>query len=302
MRNEIPNLNLLVVFASVMEHGSLSKAADTLNTNQSTISTMLIRLKNEVGQTLFVRKGRGVVPTTYASSLYLQIQQPISQLRDVFQSFASFEPEVSSRKFVTTAPEHLHWLLLDKFVQVANPNITLELYDPHYDPQYSYESLLTNKFDSLIDIFPLEKPNMMNEKLFESEFVVVCRKSHPRIDGTLSIEQFMDEHHAVLERSQDQLYTLERFAEVDLTKRKVAYHGRSLFSNLLLVSQSEYLAVIPRQMAFEFQDRLQLQIIPAPFPYRKISNYLIWHKKLENDPAHRWFREQLLMITQEIAV
>ena len=65
MSNDIPNFNLLAVFSAVMEQGSLSKAADKLSTNQSTISTALIRIKKEIGQELFVRKGRVVVPTSF---------------------------------------------------------------------------------------------------------------------------------------------------------------------------------------------------------------------------------------------
>ena len=46
MSNDIPNFNLLAVFSAVMEQGSLSKAADQLSTNQSTISTALADRKS----------------------------------------------------------------------------------------------------------------------------------------------------------------------------------------------------------------------------------------------------------------
>ena len=115
MSNDIPNLNLLAVFSAVMEQGSLSKAASQLSTNQSTISTSLSRLKKEVGQELFVRKGRGVVPTSYSLMLYQQIKAPIEQLNSVFSSMSEFEPLSSHRKFLLSSPEHIQWILLDHF-------------------------------------------------------------------------------------------------------------------------------------------------------------------------------------------
>ncbi|MGF1806745.1 LysR family transcriptional regulator, partial [Aliivibrio sifiae] len=214
MSNDIPNFNLLAVFTAVMEQGSLSKAAEYLNTNQSTISTALGRLKKEVGHELFVRSGRGVVPTSYATSLYAEIQGPIQQLNGVFQGFG--------------------------------------------------------------------------------EFVIVCRKGHPRIKEVLSISQYMDETHAVLERTRNQMYTLGHYTSIDITKRKVAYHGRSMFSNMLLCSQSDYLTAVPLSMALQFEERLQLQVLKPPFESKQISNYLIWLKKLKHDPSHKWFRNELI--------
>ena len=38
MRNDIPNFNLLAVFAAVMEHGSFSRAADYMDTNSGQVT------------------------------------------------------------------------------------------------------------------------------------------------------------------------------------------------------------------------------------------------------------------------
>lgn len=302
MKNDIPNFNLLAVFAQVMEHGSLSKAAEHLNTNQSTISTMLGRLKDDVGQELFIRKGRGVIPTTYSMSLYQQIQDPVNQLNNVFTSFGHFNPASSQRKFVMTAPEHLQWVLLRRFSQNENKGISLEVFDQLDSDEGLYEALLGQKFDLMIDILPLEQPNIENLKLFDSEFVVICSENHPRIQGSISEQQYMQESHAILERTRNHLYSLSHYTDLDLSKRKVAYHGRSMFSNLLLVSQSEYISVVPLSLALQFKEQLKLQVFQPPFEYKKVTNYLIWLKKLNQDPAHMWLREELVTLSNKITL
>jgi len=294
MSNEIPNLNLLAVFAAVMDQGSLSKAAEHLSTNQSTISTALGRLKTKVGQELFVRSGRGVVPTAYASSLYAQIQGPIEQLSGVFQALGDFDPQQSERRFVMTSPEHVQSILLNLFADDKYKNISLEIFDQPDDDDKMYEGLLTQKFDVMIDIFPPNHPSIESVPLFDGDFVIICRQDHPRIQGQLSEAQYLQETHVVLERTRDKKRSLGHYTAIDISKRKIAYHGRSLFNNLLLCSQSDYITVVPLSMALQFEEKLKLQVFKPPFEYKKISNHLIWLKKFNQDPAHKWFINKLV--------
>ncbi|MDN3613230.1 LysR family transcriptional regulator [Vibrio gallaecicus] len=301
MSNDIPNFNLLAVFSAVMEQGSLSKAAEHLNTNQSTISTALGRLKNDVGQELFVRSGRGVVPTAFSQSLYEQVKAPIQELNGVFQGMASFDEVTSERKFVVSAPEHLQWLLLNRFAQLPNQGISLEVYDqPDTDDQV-HEDLLTQKFDAMIDIVLPEHPSTVSEKLYDGEFVIACRTGHPRIKGEITEAQYMTEKHAVLDRTRRQVRSLSHYTSLDISQRKIVFHGSSLFSNLLLCSQSDYITVVPLSMAIQFQERLDLQLFQPPFEYLPISHYLIWLKKQNNDPAHKWFRQEIINTSDEMS-
>ncbi|UGA57769.1 LysR family transcriptional regulator [Vibrio sp. VB16] len=302
MSNDIPNFNLLAVFSAVMEHGSLSKAAEHLSTNQSTISTSLTRLKNEIGQDLFIRSGRGVVPTAYATSLYEQIQGPVLQLNRVFEALGEFDPEASNRQFFMTAPEHLQWLFLDRFANKKNKGISLEVFDQPDDDDKMYNDLLTQKFDVMVDIFPPNHPSIESTLLFESDFVIVCRKGHPRIKGELTESQYMDETHVVLERTRNKMRSLGHYTNIDIGKRKVAYHGRSIFNNLLFCSQSDYITVVPLSIALQFEDHLKLQIFSPPFDHKKMSNYLIWLKKFNHDPSHQWFRDKLIETSKYIVM
>ncbi|GAB1624105.1 LysR family transcriptional regulator [Agarivorans albus] len=300
MHNDIPKYNLLAAFAAVMEHGSLSKAAEHLNTNQSTISTMLGRLKNEVQQELFIRSGRGVAPTNYSVNLYAQIQEPLQQLNSVFHSFGQFDAAHSKRNFVITAPEHLQWVLLDQFAKLPNKNISLEVFDQPVYEENIYDALITQEYDLMIDILPPKEPSLNSQKLYDGDFVVVCSQDHPRIQGSLSEAQYMQEEHAVLERKRQHLYTMSHYTNIDLSKRRVAYHGGSLFSNIMMCSQSHYLSAVPLSMALQFEERLQLQVFKPPFEFKPVSNYLIWPKKVTQDPANTWLRNELINIANKI--
>ncbi|MFA0086588.1 LysR family transcriptional regulator [Vibrio sp. 10N.261.51.F12] len=302
MNNDIPNLNLLAVFSAVMEQGSLSKAADFLDTNQSTISTAMARLSKQLGEDLYQRKGRSIEPTSFAVSLFQQIQAPISQLNSVFRSLGTFDPQQVKRQFVITSPEHLQWVLMDEFADNTPEGITLEVYDQPSEEDKMYSDLLSQKFDLLIDILPAKQPNLVSQKLLQNRFVVVCSQNHPRIQGHLDFEQYMKEKHALLERKRNRQYSLTHYTEVDLSQRQVSYHGRTLFSNLMLCSQSDCLTVIPLSLALQFKERLQLQIFKPPFDHIIMNTFLIWPKKLNDDPAHIWLRDKIFSISQNVQV
>jgi LysR family nitrogen assimilation transcriptional regulator len=63
------DLKQLEYFARVMEEGSFSKAAASLNLSQPSVSRQINLLEQELGQKLLERTGRGVLPTTAGTAL-----------------------------------------------------------------------------------------------------------------------------------------------------------------------------------------------------------------------------------------
>ncbi|WP_233886357.1 LysR family transcriptional regulator [Paraburkholderia flagellata] len=79
----------LRLFVEIANCGSLSAAADTLSLTQSGLSRQLASLESALGQVLFFRTGRGVVPTEAgqkllesARSAYQLIDNTLTELRD----------------------------------------------------------------------------------------------------------------------------------------------------------------------------------------------------------------------------
>jgi LysR family cyn operon transcriptional activator len=65
-----PDLPFLPAFVAVYELGSVTAAAAQLHRTQPTLSYQLAQLEAAVGARLFVRRGRGVVPTELATHLH----------------------------------------------------------------------------------------------------------------------------------------------------------------------------------------------------------------------------------------
>src|SRR6266545_372013 len=103
MLNEInlsrTDLNLLVLFETVLAAQHVGRAADRLNLSPSAVSHGLARLRRLLNDPLFLRTPRGVVPTTRALELAGPIAEVLAQVRSVIATAEPFDPATSARRF-----------------------------------------------------------------------------------------------------------------------------------------------------------------------------------------------------------
>lgn len=74
------DLNLLTIFCLIYSVGSISKVADMLDISASAVSQSLRKLREQMGDNLFVRSGNTLLPTVYADELYDNILPIIDKL------------------------------------------------------------------------------------------------------------------------------------------------------------------------------------------------------------------------------
>ena len=58
------------------------------------------------------------------------------------------------------------------------------------------------------------------------------------------------------------------------------------------VAQTDCIATLPRPLAALFARALPLQIVECPLP-RPTAISLVWHSRVEGDPAQRWLRKMI---------
>ncbi|MCD4689529.1 MAG: LysR family transcriptional regulator, partial [Desulfuromonadaceae bacterium] len=78
------DLGALRIFLAVAEEGSISRAAERLHYVQSNVTTRIRRLEENLGTSLFIRTGRGMVLTSAGQNLLgyaRQILRTVEQAR-----------------------------------------------------------------------------------------------------------------------------------------------------------------------------------------------------------------------------
>src|SRR5262249_14990833 len=71
----------LLVFFTVVQHGSMAKAASQLGISQPSVSEVIAQLEHILGARLFDRRPRGVEPTMYGEALLARTRAVFDELR-----------------------------------------------------------------------------------------------------------------------------------------------------------------------------------------------------------------------------
>ncbi|MDQ1901830.1 LysR family transcriptional regulator [Paracoccus sp. WLY502] len=81
IRRYLPNLSLLLAFDGVMRHGSVTAAAQEMGLTQSTVSRLVQTLEEQMGQPLFSRRRRRLIPTEAATRYHADISAALDLIQ-----------------------------------------------------------------------------------------------------------------------------------------------------------------------------------------------------------------------------
>lgn len=122
-------LHQLRYFVAVVEHGSLSRAAQTLRVAQPSLSQQLKKLETELGQPLLDRLPRGVVPTEAGRRLLEHARRVLAELADAARCVADCRQGLAGRLTVGAIPT-LAPILLPRLIPSfsrAHPGVAVEV-------------------------------------------------------------------------------------------------------------------------------------------------------------------------------
>ena len=94
------DLNLLIIFQQLLQERRVSAVAVNLGLSQPTISNALNRLRQQLGDELFLRTSKGMEPTSYAMQLAEPIGYALSIIHETLNQRTGFDPASSQRKFI----------------------------------------------------------------------------------------------------------------------------------------------------------------------------------------------------------
>lgn len=290
--NSIDALNLdfrsLSTFLSVLDEGSVSRAAVRLGVTQSAVSHTLERLRQALGDPLFVKSGRGIVPTRYA----LQAGPHVRQILDDLQSLSAgppFSPATAEFTFTVAANDYQRDLLLPGLVRTLRreaPGINLQVI-PSGIPRA--DMLRKDVCDLIISLHAPEATDIMQRGLTADRMVVFYDPAHREPPANLA--DYLKADHIALLFATGEKPTLETSLNTrGLNRRNVV--TVSNFSGLPeFLRGSDMLATAPEGMSKHLLR--DFAWVPLPFDFKPFTLLMLWHRRNQNDPAHKWLRNQV---------
>jgi len=156
---------LLQVLLAVFEEQSVTRAAARLDVTQSAVSHLLDKLRDIVGDPLFVKSGRGIVATARAEALAAHARVLLDGLRR-FAAAGSFDPGTFDGTVTIAANDLQRDLLLPLLLRTARvlaPGLALRII-PSGVP--SAEMLRGGQCQLVITPRPPEAGDILQKRLF----------------------------------------------------------------------------------------------------------------------------------------
>jgi DNA-binding transcriptional LysR family regulator len=296
------DLNLLVVFDAVMQERSATRAAEKLNMSQPAVSHALGRLRAALGDELFVRTPDGMEPTPQAERLAPSVRQALVDLRAALEGARPFEPQEVERSFTVTVNNYAALVIappLAAAVAREAPSVTLDL-RPSGTLDIT-ERLDRGEIDLALGSLAAPGERFSDMRLLDDRFACVLRKGHPAINGKDSLEarDFAGlSHLEVSSTGEGTRFVDDGLAKLGL-ERRVSLHA-PLLATAGILAQSDMVAVLAERAARVFAAEAPLQVLPLPVASPSLTVAMLWHRRVEDDGAHRWLRGVVRRVTRNL--
>jgi DNA-binding transcriptional LysR family regulator len=284
-----PDLNLLVTLDVLLAEGSVVRAAHRLRLSPSAMSRALARLRDTTGDPLLVRAGRGLVPTPRAIELRERVGQLVADGTAVLRPVEQLDLQRLVRTFTLRTS--------DGFVESFGPALIARVSQAAPGVRLCFLQKRDKDSAPLRDgIVDLETgvveattgPEIRAQALFRDRFIGVVRIGHALSRGKATRARYAAGRHiAVSRRGLDKGLVDEAMLRHGVAREVVVIVG-GFSTALALARASDLIASVPDRHTQSLRAGMHSFRLPVPAPEVTVS--LLWHPRLDADPAHRWLR------------
>jgi DNA-binding transcriptional LysR family regulator len=233
----------------------------------------------------------------------------VETVRDVLQriqtgllSPSTFDPASSTREFriaTSDVGESFFTPPLMRTLRSHGQRLQLRVFS--LTPSALEQQLEAGDVDLAVGYYPdLVGADFYQQGLFTSHFVVIAAKDNPHVKGKLTMTRFLQAPHAdVATPGRSQEIILRHMAEKKIV-RNVPLQVSRFLSLLEIVSQSDLIAIVPRETGELFRDARGVAVHALPFdsPAYRLRQH--WHKRFHDDAEVRWLRTLVHELFQKL--
>lgn len=287
------DLNLFRVLDAIYTHGGVSAAARVLHLTQPAVTHALGRLRDQLGDALFVRQGNRLLPTDKVRAMMPAVQAHLKGLLASVHAQPAFDPAALQMTFTVGFRDILESIALPRLVVgIGREAPGVRLVSRRVAADDMERELGAGTLDLVVDRPLRAGPRIASRHLLDETLVVAMRRGHP-CAGQLTRADYLAAPHVVVSPlgEPNALDALLGHKGVFRDVRMVAQH---YFAAGQIAAASDLLLTVPKAYAVHLALLLPLALQPLPVRIKAIPILAYWHDAKDDDPAHAWFRERLV--------
>lgn len=282
---------LLRVFITVFDEMSVSKAAEQLDSSQSTISHNIEKLRSILGDPLFLQSGRGITPSARAEVIAPKVRHLLAEMAILadggeYDPARDCSPVTIATNGSTLAPE------LDQ--------VRRHIWKRFPDKKLVFRELgsranLENTLDKgvadiAITARPLRYPDMLHSQSLMAEESVVFYdpKSRQPIEN---VKDYCDARHASLDFGGPVKSVVETTLDTLGLSRNVVLRVPNVWFLAQTIQGTDLVATLPVLLQKSAFCDLASSALPISIP--PVHFDLVWHRRYNASSRLTWLRQQI---------
>ncbi|KPB15877.1 LysR family transcriptional regulator [Pseudomonas amygdali] len=292
-RNELrkADINLMVVFETLMQERNVTRAAEKLFLGQPTISAALNRLRNLLNDPLFIRVGHRMEPTARAHEILKHLTPALDAMSTALSLTTDFDPSVSKMTFRIGLTDDVEFGLFPAMLNAIReeaPGVVIVV--KHVDYLNISEVLMSG--DITVGVcLTRELPANAKRKTLRNVQPRLVRADKPR--SPMSIDEYCSRPHVVVSH----VASISSFADEWLTalgrKRQVVLSVPQFATLPALMAGTDMISGLSDYAAKAMSALGLLYDEPLPFPTPGLDLSMTWLSVMDSDPAERWLRSRI---------
>ncbi|MDM0078585.1 LysR family transcriptional regulator [Variovorax sp. J2P1-59] len=285
------DLNLLTVFAALMQERHVSRAAQRLHVGQPAVSYALGRLRALTSDVLFVRQGRLMEPTPRALALMEGLRPALDQIETTLRAQSEFDRRLARPVFRIGMTDDLQICILPRLLRLLRAEVPLaQLIVATVSHRDAMRQLQEGRVDTVMAYLQSLPADAKVRQLGSTRYVVL-RADHAAPPMTL--DEFCTRPHALVTFAEDVRGFVDDALESMGRRRHVVVSIPQFGSVPSVLAGTDLLATVPAYLAEELCSRACLRQEPLPFRSPEYSVSMCWRAAVDKDGAQMWLRDAL---------
>ncbi|MDE0174298.1 MAG: LysR family transcriptional regulator [Defluviicoccus sp.] len=298
--NDIDDLSVkaLRIFLLIYRTGSVSRTAELLGQDQSSVSYTLGKLRTSFSDPLFVRTGRGLQPTETCERLVSSLGSAIETI-DHAVADREFVPDESRRRF-TVSSNYLERAIflapLLRSLRREAPGISLDIV-PSGGGAAGYRQLVAGECDMLLSPIPVPDSKIFQHLLARDRYACFADAEARGGRGEITRAEWLASDHLIVTYgNQFEPAFLRAVGPEAAAIGRINCASTSDLPSML--KGTDLIATAPSLLA----PVMGARFIQFRFPFAEtgLDFYLSWTQRTNAEPAHRWLRERLISVAADI--
>ena len=281
----------LMLLAAMEEEGNVRRAADSLGITQPAASRLLKELEDMLGVSLFDRTPHGMLATMYGEVMIRHARMVLSNLSHAHDEISALRAGLTGQVRIGVIAAAAATMVPRAITSVKELYPQLQIWLQVETSDVMLERVAEGELDIMIGRV-LERQNPLNtevryEPLADEPLCVVARTGHPlenetglRLRDVVNASWVLHPPGSVLRHRFDLM-----FSQIGLNPPQNVVNTNNFLAISSLLLQGDMLAVLPDEVARQYQQYSMLQRMPVDLPCRMDTFGIITRQSQLLSPA-----------------